>query len=54
MGTVFTPTYAKLAMTYHEIKFYFIIKNTYNLVARNFFEGNCFRFLDDCEILLNT
>ena len=45
MGTVFAPTYANL---------YFVIKNTYSLVVSKFFEENWFRFLDDCEILLNT
>ena len=48
------PTYANLLMAYHEIQVYFIIKNTYNLVVSKFFEENWFRFLDDCEILLNT
>ena len=54
LGTVFAPTYANLAMAYHEIKVCFIIKNTYNLVASKFFEENWFRFVDDCKILLNT
>ena len=54
MGTVFAPTYANLAMSYHKIQVYFIIKNTYSLVVSKFFEENWFRFLDDCEILLNT
>ena len=54
MGTVFAPTYANLPMAYHEIQLYFIIINTYSLVVSKFFEENWFRFLDDCEILLNT
>ena len=54
MGTVFAPTYANLTMAYHEIQVYSIIKNPYNLVVSKFFEENWFRFLDDCEILLNT
>ena len=54
MGTVFAPTYANLAMAYHESKVYFISKNTYNLVASKFFDENWFRFLDDYEIFLNT
>ena len=54
MGTVFAPTYANLTMAYHEIQVYFVIKNTYSLVVSKFFEENWFRFLDDCEILLNT
>ena len=36
------------------MQIYFIIKNTYNLVVRKFFEENWFQFLDDCEIFLNT
>ena len=54
MGTVFAATYTNLRMAYHEFQVYFIIKNTYNLVVSKFFEENWFRFLDDCEILLNT
>ena len=53
-GKVFTPTYANLAMAYHEIQVYFIIKNNYKLVVSKFFEENSFRFLVDCEIVLNT
>ena len=33
---------------------YFIIKNAYNLVVSKLFEENWFRFLDACEIPLNT
>ena len=54
MGTVFAPTYANLTMAYHKIQVCFVIKNTYSLVVSKFFEENWFRFLDDCEILLNT
>ena len=54
MSTVFAPTYANLTMAYHEIQFFFVIKNTYSLVVSKFFEENWFRFLDDCEIVLNT
>ena len=54
MGTVFAPTYSNLTMAYHEIQVYFVIKNTYSLVVRKFFEENWFQFLDDCEILMNT
>ena len=54
MGTVFTPAYANLTMAYNEIQIYFVIKNTYSLVVSKFFEENWFRFLDDCEILLNA
>ena len=38
-------------MAYHEIKF---IKNTDKLLVSKFFKENSFRFLDNCEILLNT
>ena len=41
-------------MTYQEIQVYLIIKNIYNLVVSKFFEENWFRFLHDCETLLNT
>ena len=51
MGTVFAPTYANLTMAYHKIQVYFIIDS---LVVSKFFKENWFRFLDDCEILLNT
>ena len=54
MGTVFAPTYANLTMAYHEIQVYFVINNTYGLVVSKLFEENWFRFLDDCETLLNT
>ena len=54
MGTVFAPTYANLTMAYHKIQVYYVIKNTYSLVVSKFFEENWFRFLDHCEILLNT
>ena len=54
MGTVFAPTYANLTMAYHEIQVYFVIKNTCSLVVSKFFEENWFRFLDNCQILLNT
>ena len=54
MGTVLAPTYANLTMAYHEIQVYFVIKNTYGLLVSKLFEENWFRFLDDCEILLNT
>ena len=53
-GTVFAPTYANLSMGYHEIKLYDLIKLNYNLDIRQYFVENWKRFLDDCEILLNT
>ena len=40
MGTVFAPTYPNLAMAYHEIQVYFVIKNTYSLLVSKFFEEN--------------
>ena len=54
MVTVLASTNANLTMAYHEIQVYFVIKNTYSLVVSKFFEENWFRFLDHCEILLNT
>ena len=54
VGTVFAHTYANLTISYHEIQVYFDIKNTNSLVVSKFFEENWFRFLDNCEILLNT
>ena len=54
MGTIFAPTYANPTMVYYEIQFYFVIKNTYNLVVSKYFGENRSRFLDNCEILLNT
>ena len=54
MGTVFSPTYENLSMGYHEIKHYDLIKSNYNLDVRQYFKENWKRFLDDCEILLNT
>ena len=46
--------YTDLAMAYHEIQVYFVIKNTYNLLVSKFFVENWFQFWDYCEILLNT
>ena len=54
MVTIFAPTYANIRIAYHEIQVYFAIENTYTLVASKYFKDNWFRFLDDCEILLNT
>ena len=54
MGTVFAPTYANLSMGYHEIKLYDLTESNYNLDIRQYFEENWKKFLDDCEILLNT
>ena len=48
IGTIFSPIYAMLAMGYHEMKFYSIIGQSRRL-------GNSwFRFLDDCQILLEV
>ena len=54
MGTVFAPTYANLSMGYHEIKLYDIIESNCNLRHRQYLVENWKRFLDGCEILLNT
>ena len=48
IGTIFSPTYAMLAMRYHEMKFYSIIGQSRRL------ENSWFRFLDDCQILLEV
>ena len=54
MGTVFAPIYANLSMGYHEIKLHDLIELNYNLDIRHYFVENWKRFLDDCEIFLNT
>ena len=54
MGTIFAPTYANPTMVCYEIQFYFVIKNTYNMVVSKYFGENRSRFLDNCEILLNA
>ena len=41
-------------MAYQKLQVYFIIKNTYHLVVSKLFEENWFRFLNNCEMLLNT
>ena len=50
MGTVF----ANVRMGYHEIKLYDLIELNYRLDIREYFVENRKRFLDYCEILLNT
>ena len=54
MDTVFAPTYSNLSMGYHEIKLYDLIELNYNLDIRQYFVEDLKRFLDDCEMLLNT
>ena len=54
MSTIYAPAYANLIMGYCKVQGYFTIKNTYNLIVSKYFEENWFRFLDDCEILLNN
>ena len=54
MGTVFTSTYAKLSMGYHEIKLYDLTELNYNLDIRQYFVENWKRLLGDYEILLKT
>ena len=53
MGITFTPTYANLTMGYYEIKVYSIINEGYALVTKHF-QNSCFRYLDDCQILLKV
>ena len=54
MGTVFAPIYVNVSKGYHEIKLYDLIELNYNLDITQYFVENWNRFLDDCEILLNT
>ena len=54
MATVLAPTYANLSMGYHEIKLNDLIELNYNLDIKQYFVKDWKRFLDDCEILLNT
>ena len=55
MGTIFAPTYtyANLAMEYHKIKNYSIIRQSQALASK-LFENFWFRYLDDCQILLKV
>ena len=53
MGAIFTPIYATLTMSYHEIKVYSIMHHSYAL-ARKHFEKSWFRFLEDYQILLKV
>ena len=55
MGTIFAPTCANLTIEYHEFKVYYhaVIRQSYVLASKC--SENCrFRFLDDCQILLNV
>ena len=54
MGTVLAPTYINLSMGYHEIELYDLIESNYNLNIRQYFVENQIRFIDDCQIILNT
>ena len=51
MGTIFAPTYASLTMEYHKIKVYSSIRQNLALASKHF-KNPCFRYLDDCQILL--
>ena len=51
MGTIFATTFANLTMGYHEVIVYSIIRQSYSLDSKHF-ENSCFRYLDDCQILL--
>ena len=53
MGTIFTPIYANLTMSYHEIKVYSIMHHS-SALARKHFEKSWFRFLEDYQILLKV
>ena len=53
MGTIFAPTSANLTMGYHEIKVYSIICHSYAFASKHF-ENSRFRYLDDCQILLEV
>ena len=53
MGTIVAPTYANLVVGFLEIKLYTIIEVKYGPDKRLQFEEEWFRFLDDCEILLD-
>ena len=53
MGTTFAPTYANLTMGYHEIKVYFIIRQSHVLASKHF-ENSLYRYLGDCQILLKV
>ena len=53
MGTIFAPTYANLTMGYHEIKVYFIIRQSHALASKHF-ENSLYRYLGDCQILLKV
>ena len=53
MATIFVPTYANIAMLYHDIKVFCIICLSYAL-ARKHFENSRFGYLDDFQILLKV
>ena len=53
MGTIFATTFANLTMGYHEVIVYSIIRQSYSLDSKHF-ENSCFRYLDDCQILLKV
>ena len=53
VATNFAPTYANLAMLYHDIKVFYIICLSYAL-ARKHFENSRFGYLDEFQILLKA
>ena len=53
MGTIFSPTYGKLTLGYHEVKVYCIICQSYALASK-YFENFSSRFIDYCQILLKV
>ena len=50
MGTIFALTYVALAMGYHKVKLYIIIKSKFTRPVSDRFERNSKRFLNDCFI----
>ena len=54
MGTIFAPTYATLTMGYLELKLYQVCEINFSANVRSFIFENWSRFLDDCEILLDS
>ena len=51
MDTV-ASTPANITTKYHEINDYFVFRQTCSLASK-YFENSWFRFLEDCQLLLN-
>ena len=54
MGTKCAPVYATLVMAFLEIKLYNKFQECYGLEARNKFQSEWMRYLDDCFIYWDT